>query len=89
MKFTSKFFELVVTSDIQVLALRHRKTNSFNSITPLIFTLHVFTGVKGGHGSAGSALGPRYGNGGMKGPMQGSITASLKWPFCSFLVSVG
>lgn len=40
----------------------------------LIFDIYVFTifkGYNGGYGSAGLGLGPRYRNGGMKGPKQG------------------
>lgn len=33
----------------------------------------VYVGYKGGYGSAGLGLGPRYGNGGMKGPQQGRL----------------
>lgn len=31
----------------------------------------IYTGFNGGYGSAGLGLGPRYGNGGMKGPQRG------------------
>lgn len=54
-----------------------------------MYKLNVFIGNKGGYGSAGSALGPRYGQGGMKGPMQGKITAYFKSYLYLFIISVG
>lgn len=38
----------------------------------------VLIGYNGGYGSAGLGLGPRYGNGGMKGPKQGRNIDTVK-----------
>lgn len=37
----------------------------------LIYMYILFIGYNGGYGGVGLGLGPRYGNGGMKGPKQG------------------
>lgn len=48
----------------------------------------VSIGHTGGYGSAGLGLGPRFGNGGMKGPMQGrNVLLTVRknvliWLFC-------
>lgn len=59
-----------------------------NAVVMYMYFLCVSIGHTGGYGSAGLGLGPRFGNGGMKGPMEGrNVLLAVRknvliWLFC-------
>lgn len=53
-------------------------SNAEYKIFIIICVYSVLLGYNGGYGNAGLGLGPRYGNGAMKGPKQGGTTLTFK-----------